>query len=187
MSEAHRPLQLRTADASPVLDFVQTPARSSRLHLPMLVLTVLVAAVLALQGGRWWAPTKAAAVMPDKSMKILTAENSGNMPAPPQENESAQPAAAHQALTEKQDKPAVAAILPVREKMRGVTVSHPGRRRPAPHAPSRMAVASAEIPTGHGSGEASPASTERREPESAIVMPEVTLRSHVRLTNGALN
>ncbi|AMP06688.1 hypothetical protein [Collimonas pratensis] len=186
MSDAHRPLQLRMADASPVLDFVQTPARS-RLRLPMLMLTVLVVAVLALQGGRWWAPTKAAAVVSDKSTKILTAENSGNMPAPAQENESAQPAAAHQALTEKQNKPVVAAMLPARDKMRGETASRPGRRRPAPHAPSRVTVASAEMPASHGSGEVLSASAERREPEPALVMPEVTLRSHVRLTNGALN
>ena len=186
MRYAGQALQLRTADASPVLDFVQTPARSS-LRFSLLLLTVLVASVLALQGGRWWVPPKAAAQAPEKSTKILTAGNSGNMPAPAQENESAQPAAAHQALTEKQDKPAVAAILPVREKMRSEVASRPGRRRPAPHAPSRMAVASAEMPVGHGSGEVSPASAERREPEPELVMPEVTLRSHVRLTSGALN
>ena len=184
MSDAGRHLQLRTADASPVLDFVQAQAHS-RLRLPLLMLTVLVAAVLALQGGRWWAPSKAAAVMPDKSMKILAAENSGRMPAP--DSDSAQSAAERQALIERQGKPVAAAILPARDKMRGEIASRPGRRRPLPHAPSRVTVASAEIPAGHASGEVLPASAERREPESAIAMPEVTLRSHVRLTSGALN
>lgn len=184
MSGARRPLQLRTADASPVLDFVQPPARSRR-RLPLLLLTVLAAGVLALQGERWWASTKAAALVPEKSMKILTAENSANMPAPA--SDSARPPAAHQLLAERQDKPIVAAILPVPDKMRGEVASRPARRRPAPHAPSRVTVASAEMPAGHASGEALPASAERREAETAIAVPEVMLRSHVRLTSGALN
>lgn len=184
------PLKLRTADASPMLDFVRPQTRPS-LRLPLILLTVLVASGLALQGGRVWTSTKAAAAMPEKSMKILAvAEKSSNMPAPAEENDRAQLAAVEQALAERQDKPAVAVALRAHDKTRtdiGARSAQSARPRPVPHPPSPVMVASGEKPVDHAGAEALSASAGRPEAQQAIVMPEVTLKSHVRLTGETLN
>jgi hypothetical protein len=182
-----RSLKLRTADASPALDFVRSQTRPGR-RLPLILLTILVAGALALQGGRVWTSTRIAAAMPEKSMKILAVgEKSSNMPAPAEEKDRAQLAAVEQALTERQDKPAVAAALRAHDKTKADPGAGAARRRPVPHSPSRVMAASGAKPVDHAGAEALPASAGRPEPQQAIVMPEVTLKSHVRLTSEALN
>lgn len=187
MNDAHGALKLRTADASPVLDFVRPPARSSR-RLPLMLLTLLVAGGLALQGGRLWAPAQVAAVMPEKSMKILPpAEDSNKLPAPAEDSDRLALAAVDQALAERPEKPAVTAVLPARAKARTGLESPLARHRPMRHPPSRVMTASAGKPLDRADPEALPESTIKREPEPAMAMHEVTLRNHVRLTNGALD
>ncbi|PFH08770.1 hypothetical protein BCF11_1144 [Collimonas sp. PA-H2] len=181
------PLTLRTADASPVLDFVRSQTRPSP-RLSLILLTVLVAGGLAWQGGRVWTSSKIAAAMPEKSMKILAVvEKNSDVPALAEENDRAQLAAGEQAFAERQDKPAVAAALRAHDKTRTDLGARPARPRPVPHPPSRVMVASGEKPVDHAGAEALPASAGRPEPQQAIVMPEVTLKSHVRLTGETLN
>jgi len=185
MNDAHGPLKLRIADASPVLDFVPARARPG-LRMPLILLTVLVAAALALQGRQLWPQTEAAAV-PGKSMKILAAAvDSGELPAPAQDNDRAQLAAVDQALADRQGKP-VTVTMPAPHKM-GNKVKNTGKaqadresrpaRRPALQSPSAVATVSAP---------ALPARVELPEPAAPIVAHEVTLRNHVRLTSGALD
>ena len=182
MSDLRQGVRMRSADASPELDFVRPQTHSG---VPLMLLGVLMAGVLGFLGNRYWQQTDVPAAALEKPAKILAAKDAGTA-----ENKRVQPVAIDPAIEDVpvEDKPIAASVLPVQDnKGKVVFKTPPKQRRPAPHLSSRVAAASVNEPVGPAGSAAE--SAERRDPvpQQQIVMHEVTLTRHVRLTAGSLN
>ncbi|MDB5767394.1 MAG: hypothetical protein JWQ61_2208 [Collimonas fungivorans] len=177
MSDLRQGVKMRSADASPELDFVRPQTHSG---VPLMLLGVLMAGVLGFLGNRYWQQTDVPVAALEKPVKILAAKDAGT-----EENKPAQPVAIDQAI---EDKPVAASVLPAQDnKGKVVSKAPPKQRRPAPHLPSRVAAASVREPVGPGRSAAESAEQRDPGPQQQIVMHEVTLTRHVRLTAGSLN
>ncbi|AMO96973.1 hypothetical protein CFter6_4377 [Collimonas fungivorans] len=176
MRDSRLGIKMRSADASPELDFVRPQTHCG---VPLMLLGILMAGVLGFLGHRYSQQTDVAVATLEKPAKILAAKDADT-----QESKRAQPVVADRVI---EDKPVVARILPAQDnKVKVVLKTPPKQHRPAPRLPSRVAAANLKEPVGAVRSEGE--SAERRDPgPQQVVMHEVTLTRHVRLTAGSLN
>jgi hypothetical protein len=165
MRDSRLGIKMRSADASPELDFVRPQTHSG---VPLMLLGVLMAGVLGFLGHRYSQQTDVAVATLEKPAKILAAKDADT-----QESKRAQPVVADRVI---EDKLVVARVLPAQDnKVKAVLKT-----------PSRVAAANLKEPVGAVRSEGD--SAERRDPgPQQVVMHEVTLTRHVRLTAGSLN
>lgn len=184
MSDVRQRVKLRTADDSPVLDFVSPQTHSG---IPLMLLGILMAGVLAFLGLRHWqqadVPGAATLEPPAKILAVKNAEAEGKIQLPPIA------VAADQASSGGTDEPVASGRLPAwDDKGKAGSKTRPKQRRPLPHPPSRMLAASVNKPVSQVTPEAMATRPEQPDPgQQRIVMHEVTLTRHVRLTAGSLN